>query len=105
MMTLLDNGWTGNQAQAVLDGLKLRAGRPDWKPEHLHRLEEWCSVREKDPTSIEIQLEFVAFDLLHAYQGIGMILKRTKTIEEARRAIEPYVNLLREYPSYSAEES
>ena len=31
-MTLLDNGWTEDQAKGLIDSLKLTGGVPDWKP-------------------------------------------------------------------------
>src|SRR6187200_2645708 len=52
-MTLLDTGWTQEQAQGLLDSLKLNGGMPKWKPEHLQRLRDWSSTRQKDASTIE----------------------------------------------------
>jgi len=40
-MALLDDGWTEEQAQGLLDGLELSGSSPEWKPEHLQRLYDW----------------------------------------------------------------
>jgi Phage tail lysozyme len=93
-MTLLDNGWTEEQAQGLLDSLKLNGGTPRWKPEHLQRLQDWCSAYDKDPTTVEAQLEFVADELLNSFQAIALFLKRAKTVEQARGAVQPYVRRL-----------
>ena len=93
-MTLLDTGWTEEQAQGVLDSLKLNGGMPKWKPEHLQRLRDWSSTRQKDASTIEAQLEFIADELLHSFQAVGMFLKRAHTVEEAREAVRPYVRRL-----------
>ena len=77
-MSLLDEGWTEVQAIGVLDMLKLKGGIPNWKPEHLQKLHDWCSAHEKDHATIEGQLEFIAYELLNSYQGIGMMLKRAR---------------------------
>jgi len=90
-MTLLDIGWTEEQAKGLLNGLKLKGGIPNWKPEHLQKLHDWCSAHEKDHTTIEGQLDFVAYELCNSNQGIGLFLKQAKTVEEARMAVEPYV--------------
>ena len=95
-MTVFDQGWTEEHAKALLDSLGLTGGRPHWKPEHLNKLQAWCSSRGKDHRSIEGQLEFVAYELRNAYQDIGLALRRAKTVEEARKAVEPYVRGLRE---------
>ena len=71
-MTLLDTGWTEEQAQGLLDSLKLNGGMPEWKPEHLQRLRDWSSTRQKDASTIEAQLEFIADELLHSFQAVGM---------------------------------
>ena len=94
-MTLLDNGWTDEQAQGLLHSLNLDGGTPKWKREHLQRLRSWCSAHEKDPTSLDGQLEFVAYELCNTYEGVGMALKHAKTVEAAREAIEPYMKRLR----------
>jgi hypothetical protein len=93
-MTLLDEGWTEEQAIGLLDQLKLLGAVPNWKPKHLQRLYDWCSAHEKNHKTIDGQLEFVAYDLHHSYEAMGMALKRAKSIEEARKAVETYVNLL-----------
>jgi len=93
-MTLLDTGWTQEQAQGLLDSLKLNGGMPEWKPEHLQRLRDWSSTRQKDASTIEAQLEFIADELLHSFQVVGMFLKRAHTVEEAKEAVRPYVRRL-----------
>jgi hypothetical protein len=95
-MTLFDNGWTEKQAQALFDSLKLVGGMPNWKPEHLQKLRDWCSKHEQDPATIEGQLEFVGYELCNSYEGIGRALKQARTVEEARKAVESYVNTLEE---------
>jgi hypothetical protein len=45
-VSLLDEGWTEVQAIGVLDMLKLKGGIPNWKPEHLQKLHDWCSAHE-----------------------------------------------------------
>ena len=75
-MTILDNGWTEDQARGLLDSLMLKGSTPHWKLEHLQRLHDWCSSHEKDSTTIEAQLEFVAYELLHSFQAVGAFLKR-----------------------------
>lgn len=95
-MGLLDDGWTEEQAKGLLDLLGLKGGVPDWKPEHLQKLREWCSAHERDPNTIEGQLEFVAHELCNAYEGTGLALKQAKTVEHSRRAVDPYVKGLRE---------
>ena len=44
-MTLVDDGWTEKQAQGLLDSLRLTGVVPDWKPEHLQKLYDWCSAQ------------------------------------------------------------
>ena len=95
-MTVFDRGWTAEHAKGLLDSLGLTGGTPHWKQEHLKKLQAWCSNRGRDHRSIESQLEFVAYELRNAYQDIGMALRRAKTVEEAKRAVEPYVRELRE---------
>jgi len=95
-MTLFDQGWTEEHAKGLLDSLRLTGGVPHWKPEQLQKLQDWCLDHGKDHKSIEGQLEFVAYELRNAYQDIGMILRRAKTVEEARTAVEPYVKSLLE---------
>jgi hypothetical protein len=99
-MTLLDQDWTELQARGLLDALNLVGGTPNWKPEHLRRLRDWCSANGADPSIIDGQLEFVAYELCNGFQTVGMVLKRAKTVEEAREIVRPYVRRLnaREIP-------
>jgi Phage tail lysozyme len=97
-MSLLDIGWTEEQANGLLDGLRLRAGIPDWKPEHLQKLHDWCSAHGKDHKTIEGQIDFVAYELVNCYEKIGNALRQAKTVEEARMAAEPYIARLRGEP-------
>jgi hypothetical protein len=90
----LEEGWTEEQAQGLLDGLGLVGAVPNWKSEHLLRLYQWCASHGADHKTIEGQLEFVAYDLCSSYPGIGMALKQANTVEKAREAVEPYVKLL-----------
>ncbi len=94
-MTLLDQDWTEEQAQGVLDSLKLNGGIPRWKLEHLRRLNAWCSANDKDPATVDGQLDFIAFELCNGFQGVGRALKQAKTAEEARQLIELYARRLR----------
>jgi hypothetical protein len=93
-MALLDHGWTEEQAQGLLDGLKLSDSVPDWKPEHLQRLYDWCTDRRKNPKAGEAQLQFVAYDLCGTHSALGRALKQARTREAAQRAIDPYVKIL-----------
>ena len=93
---LLDEGWSTEQAQAILDKLILSDGIPDWKPQHLQRFKEWCTAQEKDKNSTDSQLEFVAYDLCNENQTIGVALKLARTLEEAKAALVPYVKMLAE---------
>jgi Phage tail lysozyme len=93
-MTFLDNGWTEEQAQGLLDKLRLTGGIPNWKPEHIQKLRDWCRARDKDDTAIDGQLEFVAHELLDNYQDVALALRKAKTVEEAREAVDPYVRRL-----------
>ena len=93
-MTFLDNGWTEEQAQGLLDKLRLTGGTPNWKPEHIQRLRDWCHALDKDDTAIDSQLEFVACELLNNYQDVGLALRKAKTVEEAQEAVDPYVRQL-----------
>jgi hypothetical protein len=95
-MTLFDQGWSEEHAKGLLGSLQLTGGLPHWKPEHLQRLQQWCADRGKDYKAIDCQLEFVAYELRNAYQEIGMALRRANTVEEARKAVEPYVRMLRD---------
>ena len=94
-MPLLDNGWTEEQAKGLCDSLKLTGGIPDWKPHHLGKLRDWCSANGKDPNTIDGQLEFVAYELCNAYEAVGTSLKQATTVEEAKKAADPYVRALR----------
>jgi|RifCSP13_1_1023834.scaffolds.fasta_scaffold09517_2 hypothetical protein len=93
-MTLLDQDWTEEQAQGLLDSLNLDGGTPKWKLEHLRRLHDWYSAHGKDSATIDGQLEFTAYELCNGFQAMGMALKRAKTVEEAREVVEPYVRRL-----------
>jgi hypothetical protein len=93
-MTLLDTGWTQEQARGVLDSLALNGGMPDWKPESLQRFHDWCAAHHKDSTIVDTQLEFIAYELLNSFQAIGMFLKGAKTAEQAKEAVQPYVSQL-----------
>jgi len=93
-MALLDQDWTEEQAQGLLDSLNLDGGTPKWKLEHLRRLRDWCSAHGKDSAAIDGQLEFIAYELCNGFQAMGMALKRAKTVEEAREVVEPYVRRL-----------
>jgi hypothetical protein len=93
-VAVFDYGWTEEQAKGLLDSLNLTGGEPNWKPEHLQKLREWCSAHEKDYRSVEGQLDFVAYELLDVYEGVGMALKRAKTVEDAKTAAAPFVKRL-----------
>jgi hypothetical protein len=93
-MTLLDTGWTEEQAQGLVDSLKLGGGEPAWRPEHLQRLHDWCSVHNKEWATVEAQLDFIAYELLNSFQAVGLFLKRAKTVEQAREAVQPFVRRL-----------
>jgi len=93
-MTLLDQDWTEEQAQGLLDSLNLDGGTPKWKLEHLRRLRDWCSAHGVDAATIDGQLEFIAYELCNDFQAVGMALKRAKTVEEAREVVEPYLRQL-----------
>jgi hypothetical protein len=87
-------GWTEQQAQGLVDSLKLDGTIPNWKPEYLQRLHDWCSAHEKDPTTVEGQLDFIAYELRNCFEVIGRELDRAETKQAAIDAIEPYVRLL-----------
>jgi hypothetical protein len=93
-MTLLDQDWTEPQAQGLLDSLNLDGGTPKWKLEHLKRLRDWCSAHGMDAATIDGQLEFVAYELCHGFQAVGMALKQARTVEEARKVVEAYIRRL-----------
>jgi len=93
-VVLLDDGWTEEQAAGLLECLKLDGGIPDWNSKYLQRLKEWCVAHEKDWTTPDGQLEFVAEELCHTYERIGAALKRARTVQEAKEAVEPYVKLV-----------
>jgi hypothetical protein len=52
-VTLLDGDWTPQQAQGLLDSLKLNCGMPGWRPEALKRLHDWCSSHQEDAGTVE----------------------------------------------------
>ena len=91
-MTLLDNGWTEEQAKGLLS-LKLVRAIPNWKPD-LQGLYDWCSAHQRDHKTIDGQLEFIAYELCNSYEDIGMARKGAKTVAEASAAVEPYVRRL-----------
>ena len=93
-MTLLDQDWTEQQAQGLVDSLNLDGGPPKWKPEHLWSLLEWCSAHGRDWATIDGQLGFVAYELCTGFQAVGRALKRAKSVEEARDLVKPYVRRL-----------
>jgi hypothetical protein len=91
---LLDEGWSAEQAQAIVDKLTLKEGIPNWKPHHLKRFEEWCVAERKSQNEVDSQLEFVAHDLCNEHEAIGMSLKLARNLEEAKAAIVPYARIL-----------
>jgi tail lysozyme len=93
-MTVPDQDWTEVQAQGLLDALHLVGGTPNWKPEHLRKLRDWCSANGRDPGTVDGQLEFVAYELCNGFQAVGSVLKQAKTVEEAREIVRPYVRRL-----------
>jgi hypothetical protein len=93
-MTLLDQDWTEQQAQGLLDSLDLNGGPPKWKLEHLKRLRDWCSAHGFDAATIDGQLGFVAYELCNGFQAVGRALKRATSVNEARKVVEPYVRRL-----------
>jgi hypothetical protein len=93
-MTLVDSDWSPEQAEGLLDSLKLSHGMPQWRPEALKRLHDWCSTHEEDAGTIQGQLEFIAHELLHSFKAVGILLKRAESVEEARLAVQPYVRRL-----------
>jgi hypothetical protein len=93
-MALLDQDWTQEQAQGLLDSLNLDGATPKWKLEHLRRLRDWCSAHSMDAATTDGQLEFIAYELCNGFQAIGMALKQARTVEEARGVVEPYVRRL-----------
>lgn len=93
-MAFLDEGWTEEQARGLFDSLKLDGGVPDWDPKYLQKLRDWCSTRQKDWTTLDGQLEFVAYELCNSYERIGAALKQAKTAEEAKEAVEPYLKAI-----------
>jgi hypothetical protein len=93
-MTLLDQDWTEEQAQGLLEALNLDAGIPRWKPQHLKRLQNWCFAHGKHWGTLDSQLAFVAHELCTSFQGIGRALQRSKTTEQAREVVRPYVERL-----------
>jgi hypothetical protein len=89
--------WNDNQALALLDSLKLESGRPKWKQEYIDQLHDWASAHEKgSPNSVEAQLAFVGYQLLNTHSGIGRELSKAQTYDNAKEALEPFVNLISE---------
>ena len=88
--------WSDDQALALLDSLKLEGGRPKWKQEHIDRLHDWASAHEKKPNTIDGQLSFVGYQLLNTHEGIGRELSKAQTYDNAKEAVEPFVNLISE---------
>ena len=89
-MTLLDNGWTDEadsraspQPEPRRWNSQVETGTPP-KVAILVR-----QVRKRTQTPCDGQLEFVAYELCNTYEGVGMALKHTKTVEAAREAVEP----------------
>jgi len=78
----------------LASSLNLTGGEPNWKPEHLQKQREWSSAQDKDCKTVEGQLDFIAYELLDVYEGIGMALKRAKTVEDAKAAAAPFVKRL-----------
>jgi hypothetical protein len=72
----------------------LNRGMPDWRPEALKRLHDWCSAHQGGATKVEAQPEFIVYELLYSFKSVGIFLKRTKTVEEARQAVQLYVRRL-----------
>jgi hypothetical protein len=103
-MSLPDHGWTEEQAQGLFESLNFDGGTPKWKREHLQRLRSWCAAHGTDPATVDGQLEFVADDLCNTYEGVGMALRRARTVREAREAVAPYMNRLKatDLPPWSA---
>ena len=54
-----------------------------------------CSANAKDAATVDAQLEFVAEELCNTYEGVGMDLRRAKSVRQASEAVEPYVNRIR----------
>jgi len=99
VMTLFDNGWTEDQAKGLIDSLKLTGGVPDWKPDTIQRLHDGARPKKRTPKP-EGQLEFVAYELCNTHEAIGTALKQAKTVEEAKKAVEPYVRALQNEPEW-----
>src|SRR5262245_66549884 len=93
-MVIIDDDWTPRQDQFLLDRLKINCGLPDWKPEAPTRLCNSCSSHQEDATTVEGQLEFIAYELLPSFKALGILLKRAETVEEAKQAVQPYVRRL-----------
>lgn len=89
-MTLLDQGWTAEHAKghpiASNSTVPFQNGTQTTSKD-----QDWCASREKDWTTIEAHLEFVAYELCHSYERIGAALKSATTAGEAKEAVEPYV--------------
>jgi hypothetical protein len=94
-MSVRDDGWTEEQAAGLLESLGLEGGIPDWDAKHLEKLRNWCSAHQKDWTTLDGQLEFVAHELCHSYERIGAELKQSETVQQAKKAVEPFVKVIR----------
>jgi hypothetical protein len=95
-MTLVDDSWTEEQAQGLLDSLRIAGVVPDWKPEHLQKLYDWCSAHEKDHKPSKANLNSSPTSFATRTRGFGMALQLAQTRKEASKAVEPYVKALRE---------
>jgi hypothetical protein len=93
-MALLDDGWTEEQAQGLWDGLNLSGSVPDWKPEHLQRLYDWCSARRKNHKTIEATTGIHCLRPLPYTSSDRDGTQAGSTREAARKAVEPYLKIL-----------
>jgi hypothetical protein len=93
-MALLDQGWTEEQAQGLLDALKVSNSVPNWKPAYLQTLCDWCGQRRKNPKTIEGQLDFIAYEICNFHEDFGKALKQARTRGEARLIAERFVKQL-----------
>jgi hypothetical protein len=93
-MELLDQGWTEEQAQGLLDALEVSHSVPNWKPAYLQTLYDWCGQRRKNPKTIEAQLDFIAYEICNFHEDFGKALKQARTRGEARLIAERFVKQL-----------
>src|SRR5262245_44734746 len=93
-MAMLDQGWTEEQAQGLLDALEVSHSVPNWKPAYLQTLYDWCGQRRKNPKTIEAQLDFIAYEICNFHEDFGKALKQARTRGEARLIGERFVNQL-----------